>query len=153
MERCFSSAIHTDINATFAYLMASNTTYDSLNVSWDHDFKFCKDFSVFMDGRHVANKPSRSTSYYIDNLQPNTTYHMTVVAMEPGMSNVTVSNTFTTGKYMREQMLEHLPFYLCICTHKYSSCTCTCRSIATTVTIAIIATTTATTDTFLPYYS
>ena len=79
------------------YDLASSPTEDSLNVSWDHDFKFCKDFSVFMDGRHAADRPSGSTNYYINNLQPNTTYHVTVVAMELGMPNVTVSSNFTTG--------------------------------------------------------
>ena len=90
---------HTDLNAMFTYCNATTPTAWSLNVSWDHPYKFCRKFTVLVNGAPVVTDlDAGTTSYLIDGLQPGTTYNVTVIASEPEMPNVAMSNSFTTGK-------------------------------------------------------
>lgn len=83
--------------AKFIDLTAPYSTARSLNITWNHPYKLCKSFTVIVDGKRVTNLGTGTTNYHIDGLQQNTTYYVTVVAKEPGMSDVSVSNYFTTN--------------------------------------------------------
>ena len=88
---------HTDMNAKFTYCTASSPTAQSLNVSWDHPYKFCRKFTVLVnDTPVVTDLDARTTSYLIDGLQPSTTYNVTVIANELGLEDVSVSIIGTT---------------------------------------------------------
>ena len=94
-----SCAIHTDEFADFIDLNAHYPTAYSLNITWNHPYKLCKSFTVLVDGERATDLGTGTTSYHIDGLQPSTKYNVTVVAKEPGMPVVSVSNYFTTSKY------------------------------------------------------
>ena len=77
---------------------ATRTT-TSLNISWDHPYKFCKRFTVKLNGMPVAgcdNLKYGITSCYIDGLTPGTEYDVMVIANESGVQSVTAGHSFTT---------------------------------------------------------
>lgn len=79
----------------------ANKTQSSLTIEFNHDYKFCKTFDVevYLDGMLKSNcenlKPE-ARRCVIEDLQPNTTYRVTVIAKELGMANSTMTESITT---------------------------------------------------------
>ena len=94
-----SCAIHTANVSDFTDFTAPDPTTHSLNIIWNHPYKLCKSFTVLVDGEHVTDLDTGTTSHNIDGLYWSTIYNVTVVAKEPGMPDVSVSSNFITSKY------------------------------------------------------
>lgn len=87
-----------DLNATLSKVNAT-ITKSSLDIKWFYKFEYCKKFTVYCDGTAVdecINMEPGTSRCHIRELQPSTTYEVTVIAMEPGVKDVTWSQNFTT---------------------------------------------------------
>lgn len=86
------------MNAGFVSLTAT-TGQHSLDIEWDHPYLFCRSYSVLLDGvpfSECANLEPGTRSCHIEDLQPLTTYGVTVIAGEVGLEDSTISRSLTT---------------------------------------------------------
>lgn len=76
--------------------LSANETATSLTIAWIHEYILCKNFTVCVSGTPCKDLKRGANRTRFDNLDANTTYTVKVTATEVNMTNVTISDSFTT---------------------------------------------------------